>query len=178
MKNLIKKLLLIYYRLKFGSFGSNSWFSPFGTYLCTKKILVGSNVYVGKGAYLSASEGLEFGDGVTVGPELMVMGGDHKIDDVGKYIYQMKSGGENSPVVIEDDVWIGARVTLLKGVKVGEGAVIGAGSIVTKDIPPYTIFAGNPARKIGYRYQKEQLEEHHKLVDSRYDLKELVSIYE
>jgi acetyltransferase-like isoleucine patch superfamily enzyme len=52
------------------------------------------------------------------------------------------------PIVIEDEAWIGCRVIILKGVTVGRGAIVGAGSVVTKDVPPYTLAAGNPARVI------------------------------
>jgi acetyltransferase-like isoleucine patch superfamily enzyme len=54
----------------------------------------------------------------------------------------------SAPIVIEDDVWIGAKSTILKGVTIGAGAVVAAGSIVTKDVPPFTLVAGNPARII------------------------------
>jgi len=178
LKKIFKKIYNLYLRNKLGRFGSNSWLSPFGTYLCKRKILIGNNVYVGKGAYLSANAGLHIGNGVTVGPELMVMGGDHKFDEVGMLIHQMTTGGANQPVIIEDDVWIGARVTLLKGVTIGEGAILGAGAIVTKDVPPYTIYAGNPARRIGFRYPKEKLETHLIAVESKYTLEELLEVYE
>ena len=52
------------------------------------------------------------------------------------------------PVIIEDDVWIGTRVTILKGVTVGKGAIIGACSVVTKDVPPHSIVVGNPAKVV------------------------------
>jgi maltose O-acetyltransferase len=58
---------------------------------------------------------------------------------------------DSQPVVIEDDVWLGARVIILPGIRVGHGAVIGAGAIVTKDVPPFAICVGNPARVIRYR---------------------------
>ncbi len=55
---------------------------------------------------------------------------------------------ERKPVIIEDNVWIGERTTILKGVKIGEGAIIGCNSVVTKDVSPYTIAAGNPAKEV------------------------------
>jgi acetyltransferase-like isoleucine patch superfamily enzyme len=57
----------------------------------------------------------------------------------------------NEPVIIGNDVWIGSRVTILPGVKIGDGAIIGASAVVTKDVEPYSIVAGNPAKKIGSR---------------------------
>ena len=54
-------------------------------------------------------------------------------------------------VIIEDDVWIGARVTILPGVHIGKGSVLGAGSVITADVPPYAVVGGNPARVLKYR---------------------------
>lgn len=178
MKRFLKYVYHIYISRTFGSFDKSSWISPFGTYLCKKQIFIGSNVYIGKGAFLSANTGLTIGNGVTVGPEWMVMGGDHKFNEVGKRIFQMTTGRTNLPVIIEDDVWIGARVTILKGVRVGEGAIVGAGAVVTKDIPPYMIYAGNPAKKIGLRYRPAELQRHLALVQSRYVFDEISHLYE
>lgn len=61
------------------------------------------------------------------------------------------------PIIIEDDVWLGARVIILPGVRVGTGSVIGAGSVVTRDVVPYSIAAGNPARVIRSRRTEAQL---------------------
>ena len=155
IKQFIKSCYKMCLRRSWGKFGSSSWLSPFGTYLYKKNIQIGDHVYIGQGAHISASEGIRIGNGVVVGPELMVMGGDHRFDHVGLLLHQMTSGGENKPIVIEDDVWIGGRVTILKGVTIGEGAIIGAGSIVTKSISPYSIYTGNPARKIGVMFSKE-----------------------
>ena len=69
------------------------------------------------------------------------------------------SGHITRNIIIEDNVWIGANCVILKGVKIGEGAIIGAGSIVTKDIKPYSINVGNPCKMIKFRLDKEKLVE-------------------
>ena len=73
-----------------------------------------------------------------------------------------KEVGSDGKVVIEDDVWIGSNAIILKGVHVGFGSVIGAGAIVTKDVPEGSIVAGSPARVIGMRFSGEDLEKHKK----------------
>lgn len=71
-------------------------------------------------------------------------------------IYPCEQGfQEEKPVYIGNDVWIGSRVTILPEVKIGNGCVIGAGAIVTKDVPDYAIVGGNPARVIRYRNQEK-----------------------
>jgi serine acetyltransferase len=60
-------------------------------------------------------------------------------------------------IIIENDVWIGATTTIMSGVKISNGAVVAAGSIVTKDVPPYAIVAGNPAKVVKYRFTEEQI---------------------
>ena len=63
---------------------------------------------------------------------------------------------EIKPIVIGDDVWIGSRSLIMKGVHIGNGAIIGAGSVVTKDVPPYEIWAGNPAHFIKSRLPQKE----------------------
>ena len=89
----------------------------------------------------------------------------------------VKTSGKNLPITIENDVWIGARVTILKGVNVGEGAVIGAASVVTKNILPYTINVGSPAKPIKTRFKKTQMMQHLRLVSSRYSFERIIKIY-
>lgn len=74
-------------------------------------------------------------------------------DDIKK---EVKTKGS---VVIGHDVWIGVNVTVLSGVTIGNGAVIGAGSVITKDVPPFAIMGGNPAKIINYRFSKERIDE-------------------
>ncbi len=68
---------------------------------------------------------------------------------------KIQKSGQKWDVVIGNDVWIGTRVMLLGAITIGDGAIIGAGSVVTKDIPPYAVVAGNPARVLHYRFPQE-----------------------
>ena len=71
---------------------------------------------------------------------------------------------QDAPVVIEDDVWCGANVTILKGVTIGRGSVVAAGAIVTKSFPPYSIIGGVPAKLIKMRFSPEEIERHEALL--------------
>jgi acetyltransferase-like isoleucine patch superfamily enzyme len=70
----------------------------------------------------------------------------------------------DQPVVIEDDVWAGAHVIILKGVTIGHGSIIAAGSVVTKSFPPYSIIGGVPARLIKMRFSEDQIRENDRLL--------------
>lgn len=98
------------------------------------------------------------------------LGGNHNIDWVTTYpfghthtdVFNMFDGtghpSSKGDVVIGNDVWIGYNVTVLSGVKIGDGAVIGTNSLVIKDVEPYSVVAGNPAKHIKYRFSPEQIE--------------------
>lgn len=70
----------------------------------------------------------------------------------------------DAPVVIEDDVWCGANVTILKGVTIGRGSVVAAGAVVTRSCPPYSIIGGVPAKVLKMRFTAEEIEEHERLL--------------
>jgi len=89
---------------------------------------------------------------------------DHNLDNVSTFPFNVLWGcGQNNhptgkgPIVIGNDVWIGYRAIILSGVTIGDGAVVGAGSVVTKDVPPYTVVAGNPAREIKKRFDDKTI---------------------
>ena len=117
-----------------------------------------SLIYAEVGAFCSIASGVSVG------------GGAHKLDSVstspaffsGRNILGENFGKEKfepfKTTVIGNDVWIGNRAMVLQGIKIGDGAVIGAGSVVTKDVAPYTIVAGNPAREIRKRFDDETVE--------------------
>ena len=118
------------------------------------------------GNYCYICEGVSFGNYVLVAPELAIIGGDHRFDISG--IPVIFSGRpEMKETIIEDDVWIGRRVTIMSGIKIGRGAIIAAGSIVTKDISPFTIVAGVPAKTIRKRFNDEKdIQDHLRMLDS------------
>lgn len=110
------------------------------------RISIGDDVGL-SGCVISAMRSVSIGDRVLIGSGALVTDSDaHPISA------EMRRRGEEgkiAPVVIEDDVFIGARAMILKGVRLGRGCVIGAGAVVTRDVPPGKIYAGNPAREIG-----------------------------
>lgn len=105
------------------------------------------------GNYVSIAEGTKF-----------ILGGNHEIKTLSTYPFKVKFFGEKTeawtkgPIIIEDDVWLGMDTLILSGVKIGQGAIIGAGSVVSKDVPPYSICCGNPIKIIGYRYSEDLIE--------------------
>ena len=108
-------------------------------------IIIGSNVSFGPRCLIYTTKStLTIGNHVMFGPEVMIITGDHRFDIKDKYMdeitNEMKLPENDKPVVIEDDCWIGARVTILKGVTISKGSIIAAGAIVTKNIPPHSIF--------------------------------------
>lgn len=105
------------------------------------KLIVGRNSRL-NGVHIDARELIHIGDTVQIGPYTIIMDSDfHDLKDHSK-------DGPSSPIYIEDDVWIATRVTILKGVRIGKGSVIAAGAIVTKNVPPYCVAAGTPARVV------------------------------
>ena len=133
-------------------------------------ITFGNSTYIGPNAVIySTGAQLHVGSHFVSGPGLTIITGDHRIDFVGKYIDEVR-GSDKLPendrdVTIGDDVWCGANVTILKGVTIGRGAVVAAGSVVTRDVEPYAVVGGVPAKKIKMRFTKEQIVEHEKQLD-------------
>lgn len=101
------------------------------------------------------------------GDTMFILNADHYVDTISTYPYLVQMGLEGvtregvskGDIVIDDDVWIGYRSTILSGVHIGQGAVVAAGAVVTKDVPPYAIVGGVPAKVIKYRFSPEIIEE-------------------
>lgn len=111
------------------------------------EIVIGD--YTGLNPYVTIYGKVTIGRYVMVAPHVMMAGGDHKFDDPSR---PMKLQGHTSRgIVVEDDVWIGANAVVVDGVRIGRGAIVAAGTVVTKDVEPYAIVGGNPARLIKFR---------------------------
>ena len=132
-------------------------------------IELGNDVYIGPGAnFMSAISSIRVGNKVMFGPGVTIMGGDHRTNVIGSYMWDIKEKlpENDQDVVIEDDVWIGANALILKGVRIGRGSIVGAGSVVVKSIPAYTIYVGSPALKIWPRWDDETIADHERLLEA------------
>jgi len=116
-------------------------------------ITVGENVGLNYGVWMASNYNknarIVLGNNVLIGPYTILHSGNHNYEDPKIPIY--KQGHSFSDIIVEDDVWIAARCTILSGVKIGKGAVVAAGSVVTKDVMPFSIVGGVPAKVIGER---------------------------
>lgn len=105
------------------------------------KLIVGKNSRL-NGVHIDAQELVQIGDNVRIAPYTLIL--DSDFHDVRDHFAE----GTSKPIYIEDDVWIASRSTILKGVRIGKGSVIAAGAVVTKDVPPFSVAAGVPAKVI------------------------------
>ena len=166
VQRLFNKGISSYQLSRFGAVGKNCQLRGVGNFT-EKNIFLGDNVTIGvNSTFLASDAKIIIKNNVLLGPHVFLITGNHRIDVLGKYICDAKEKlpENDADIVIEDDVWIGAGSIILKGVTVGEGSVIGAGSVVTKDVPPYAVVAGNPAKVIKYRFSEEEIKLHKKLL--------------
>ncbi|MGW1585428.1 acyltransferase [Streptomyces sp. NPDC002386] len=112
-------------------------------------IRVGAEVFINRGVNITAPAPVTLGDHCLIGPYTVINSGNHRFADAKRRIRDQ--GHDLAPITIGRDVWLGAHVTVLAGTRVGEGAVVGAGAVVTRDIPAHSVAVGVPARVIGHR---------------------------
>jgi acetyltransferase-like isoleucine patch superfamily enzyme len=109
-----------------------------------RKVSIGNDTHVNRGCFFDGRAGITIGNNVSISHKVILMTGTHDVNS-------KTFAGDFQPIRIEDYAWIGVNATILKGVTVGKGAVVAAGAVVTKDVAPYTIAGGVPAKKIGDR---------------------------
>lgn len=108
---------------------------------------IGKHCQVNEDVYIQSAE---IGDYVLIAQRVAILSVTHLMDRLDIPI-KMQGSTESRPVTIESDVWVGRNAVLMPGIRIGKGAVIGAGAVVTKDVPPYAIVGGVPAKLIRYR---------------------------
>lgn len=138
--------------------GSNSFIM--GTLYAYRdgKISIGHHFYMGNSSFIGAADSISIGSCVIISNNVTIYDNNNHPTEPKARIRMSTCGYSNenwkwdkaahSPVIIEDNVWIGQYTAILKGVTIGKGSVVGAHAVVTKDIPPYSVAAGNPARVV------------------------------
>jgi acetyltransferase-like isoleucine patch superfamily enzyme len=108
------------------------------------RLTIGDNTFINTGVIVSVRNAVQIGKNCQIANQVIIMDNDfHGLEERHKPEHP-------EPVIIEDDVWLATRCTILKGVKIGRGAVVAAGAVVTRDVPPYTLVGGVPAKIIRY----------------------------
>lgn len=169
IKCLLCKLLLM--KRKNIHIGNRTSFGRGTVFYAPTETYIGNNVYIGK--YCSLETDIVIKDDVLIGNNVGLIGKyDHDYTQVGTSIkdspqirdknYNFK--GRGLKIEIDNDVWIGYGAVIVSGVCIKRGAIVAAGSVVTKDVPAYAIVAGNPAKIKGYRFTQEQIQEHERVL--------------
>ncbi len=136
-----------FYRLAGIKIGKGSTIHTKARFYDPRNVTIGEDSIIGEEVVLDGRDLLTIGNHVDIATGVMIYNSEHSVNDE-------NFTAKNSPVTIEDYVFIGPRVIILAGVTIGQGAVIGAGAVVTKDVPPFAIVGGVPAKIIGERKNK------------------------
>ena len=186
--NKLKKIIkYIIYKIKYKKLNTSLNTYKFGKNLklgknsvISKGVYIENNVTIGDCTYISSNSNIysdvTIGKFCSIAPNVNIAPGEHNVYNVSTHpimynsmwrkklnieeneSYERIIGGYDKETKIGNDVWIALNVFIKRGVTIGDGAVIGAGSVVTKDVEPYSIVAGNPAKVIKYRTSKENIE--------------------
>lgn len=148
--------------------GGERWIGSPAKVQGIENIVAEESVRIGAGATIfSTGAKLIIKKHFISGPNLTIITGDHKYI-VGRFLDSVRAEEKeqeyDQDVLIEEDVWAGANVTILKGVRIGRGSILAAGALVTKDVPPYTIVAGIPAKPIKAKWSIEEILEHERIL--------------
>lgn len=157
-----------FYKKAMKTCGKNVKIKPCSSvYFGLENLSIGNNVSIPRYAHIFCTEApLIIGNNIVFGPAPTIVTGNHRIDVVGKYIINSheKLLENDKEVNIEDDVWVGANVTILMGVTIGRGSVVAAGAIVTNSFPPYSIIGGVPAKFLKSRFTADEIIKHEELL--------------
>ena len=179
MFNLIRKVrffLLVKVKWRKHSFGKNVYIGRLVYMWAKNKIIVGDNFYIGKFSQIECDA--DIGNNVMLANNVALVGKyDHNYQQIGtptRMASQIRDKDYNwkglkEKIIIEDDVWVGYGSIILSGIKIGQGSIIAAGSVVTNNVEPFSIYAGVPAKKVGNRFENDgDLKKHLGLYDVKH----------
>jgi chloramphenicol O-acetyltransferase type B len=159
LKGILKQLrmfLLLRFKYKLIKCGKGTYFGH-SLLIMPNCVSIGHKSFVGPQCWLQSK--VNIGNFVMLAGRVAIVGGDHRFDIVA--VPAIEAGRDvNKTVTICDDVWIGHQVIIMHGVTIGEGAIVAAGSVVTKDVAPYAIVGGVPAKFIRMRFSEEDIKKH------------------
>lgn len=156
---------------RFGKCGEKVWIGKNFIVSNPRNITIGKYTHIGPNSLMYATlQKISIGKYVMIGPNVSIITGNHRTDIIGKYMALItdkdKLPENDKEVVIEDDVWIGSGCTILMGVTIGRGSIIHAGQVITRNVPPYTIYINDKLK--AKRFTNEQIIEHERLLHEKY----------
>lgn len=187
MISVLRKIHIRYYRAKLyadlGAIGYKSSISYPCEIVGSKNIYIGDNVSIRSNSMMSACNAkIVIKDWTIIAPYLYISTGNHMMTP-GKYTGSIKNEEKDKEydkdVIINEDVWIAAKVTILMGVNVGRGSVIAAGALVNKDVLPYSVVGGVPAKFIKFKWSLDQIIKHEEQLypmEERFSREELINM--
>lgn len=140
-----------YKKKDFNTCGNDVIIKKFCKFYNSKNISIGSYVYIGPQCKLFGGGNITIGNGVVFGEEVTIISSIHNYDSPDLRTLPFDNRNILKPVTIDNYVWIGSRTIIMPGVQIKKGSVVGAGSVVTKDVEEFSIVAGNPAKEIKKR---------------------------
>ncbi len=181
----VDHFMFAFYKRKMCACGNKVRIKPStSVYFGLENLSIGNDVSIPRYAHIFCTKApLTIGNKVVFGPSPTIITGNHRIDVVGKNIVDSheKLPENDKEIIIEDDIWVGANVTILMGVTIGRGSVVAAGAVVNKSCPPYSIIGGIPAKIIKFRFNVAQILEHEEKLyppGKRYAMNELITFRE
>jgi len=164
LRQFVRDGKMSFLRLRYGLRNVDKTFYMGGTSKVCKDFHAGKYTFMNYGCDICPN--VITGKYVMFAPRVLITGSDHDINQPGIPMYFTKRPGVPK-TIIEDDVWLGARSIIIAGVKIGRGAVVAAGAVVTKDVEPYTVVAGVPATIVRKRFLDEDISLHDQMLKQK-----------